>query len=73
MQLVKVLVMAVSAAEFLPKLAMLAPLMKMTMILELPLHPYVLFVKFEMKKLQQLQTATADLELPMMVLVFLCE
>jgi hypothetical protein len=72
-QLVKVLVMAVSAAELLLKLALLALLMKMTMILESPLHPYVLFVKFEMKKLQQVQTATADLELPMMVLVFLCE
>jgi hypothetical protein len=72
-QLVKVLVMAVSVAELLLKLALLALLMKMAMILESPLNPYVLFVKFAMMKLQQVQTATADLELPMMVQLFLCE
>ena len=51
-QLVKVQVMAVLVAELQLKLALLVLMMMKKKILEPPLHPYVLFVKFEKKKLQ---------------------
>lgn len=48
-QLVKVLVMEVLAAELQLKLAILVLIVKLMMIFEPLLHPFVLFVKFEKK------------------------